>query len=106
MLLFKPEHVAPIQEDRKTQTRRTWKKARCLVGAEHQCRTQMLKRESTFAVVEILEVRRERLQDVSEADARAEGYPSRLAFIHKFTEIYGAAAARGMVWVVSFRRVL
>ena len=58
MLLFKPEHVQPILEGRKTQTRRMWPddRPRALAGSIHQARTRMLDRDSCFAHLRILAV--------------------------------------------------
>ena len=72
LILFKPEHVQPILEGRKTQTRRLGQK-RWNIGSIHQCKTRLFGVDP-FARVEILEVRREKLGDISEEDIRAEGY--------------------------------
>ncbi|HHW45053.1 MAG TPA: ASCH domain-containing protein [Desulfotomaculum sp.] len=73
MILFKPEHVEPILSGCKTQTRRLGKK-RWKVGSVHQCRLNY--RAEPFACVRVTAVRRERLDNITEEDARREGYPS------------------------------
>jgi len=106
MLLFKPEHVDPIRSRRKTQTRRSWRRPRVRVGSIHQCRTRMLDASSTFAHIRILWVWRERLLDISEADAHAEGYLSREAYWTAFVRINGPLAEPNpLVWVVEFEVV-
>ena len=106
MILFRPEHVQPILDGTKTQTRRLGSK-RWRVGAIHQARTHMFKPETTFANLEILEVREERLTDISDADVRAEGYDDREAFIRAFCRINNLWIVwkHEMVWVIKFRLV-
>ena len=105
MSLFKPEHVAPIKAGTKTQTRRTGKR-RWNVGALHQCRTVMLDKASTFAVVHIKAVREERLRSISHDDAMAEGYTGIGTYLTAFYAInHMATDADPLVWVVTFRVV-
>jgi len=102
MILFKPEHVHPILEGRKTETRRLGKK-RWNVDAIHQCRTRLF--GQPFAKVRILEVRREPLGALNNDDARAEGYESREAYREVWERIYGSWDANQLVWVVRFELV-
>lgn len=69
MILFKQEHVGPILDKRKTQTRRTGKR-RWKVGAIRQAKTGYRK-DSEFAKLRILAIRQEELGMISEADAIA-----------------------------------
>lgn len=103
MILFKQEHVAPILADTKTQTRRTGK-LRWKVGAIRQAKTSY-KKDSEFARLRILAVRQERLGDISEADAVAEGYASIADYQDIFRRIYGEWNPEQMVWVIDFERV-
>jgi len=108
MILFRQEHVEPILAGTKTQTRRTWEKPRARVGTVHLAKTRMLSTES-FARLEILAVYRERLGDLSEEDAIAEGYPSREAYLQAFARInrqtVGDDFFEQPVYVVRFRVV-
>lgn len=111
MILFRPEHVAPILEGRKTQTRRRGEK-RWNEGAVHQCRTKMLDSNSTFAHVQITDVRREWLLDMTPRDAIAEGYPDIPAYLEAFfaintkpSELTVAEWKNPLVWVVFFELV-
>lgn len=66
-------------------------------------------REASRITLEITDVRVERVQAISEEDARAEGFPSRSPFAGEWDAIYAAKGlgwdANPWVWVVEFRRV-
>lgn len=72
-----------------------------------------MRREASRITLEVTDVRVERLQDISEADAQAEGVytdpacPAYDAYAQLWDEINGAGswAANPWVWAVSFRRI-
>lgn len=86
-MLFKPEHVNPILEGRKTQTRRIWKRRRAKPGSHHWAQTGMYKPETRFACLEVLRVWQEPLINISEADAKAEGYQDSHEYLMAFVRI-------------------
>jgi len=102
VIVFKPEHVEPILDRRKTETRRLGKR-RWREGAIHQCRTKLFGKP--FARVRILEVRRKPLGALNDDDARAEGYESREAYREAWERIYGNWDSQELVWVVRFELV-
>jgi hypothetical protein len=108
MLLFRPEHVAPILDGRKTQTRRLGKR-RWNVGAIHKCYTKppfARGGSKPFASVCILEVLQEPLRSISHDDAEAEGYTGIGTFLYAFYAInWMASNANPLVWVVTFENV-
>lgn len=102
MILFRPEHVAPILAGAKTQTRRMGDK-RWNVGAVHQCKTTLFSPDPPFAHVRILDVAQERLRSISHDDAVAEGYTGIGTFLTAFYAINRMATdADPRVWVVRF----
>jgi hypothetical protein len=86
-MLFKIEHIAPILDGTKTQTRRLWKRPMVKVGGLYWAQTALYKSESRFARLKVLRLWQERLGDITEADARAEGYPSRADYFLAFRRI-------------------
>lgn len=104
MILFKPEHVDPIKKREKTQTRRRGK-WRWKVGAIHQAKLNFKKGSKPFANLLIKAVREERLGDISEEDARREGYPTVEVYIDAYKRIYGGWDPDEVIWVVDFELV-
>lgn len=88
MILFKPESKEKILAGRKWQTRKLWDKPRAKEGAEHLIYLRPpLTGEKPFARILIKRVWRQRLGDMTEADARAEGHDSLEAFLEQFQTI-------------------
>jgi hypothetical protein len=104
MILFKPYHVEEIIAGRKTQTRRIWKRPRAKVGAVHLVKTELFSKEH-HCKIRILDVRRERLGDISEDDARAEGGYTVAEYIEVWREINGVWNPDQDVFVVTFEVV-
>ncbi len=101
MILFQPRHVQPILDGTKTQTRRFGAR-RWLLGAEHQCRTQIFGGKP-FAIVRIEDVRSQRLGDMTPEEARAEGGYNLHGFADVWKEIHGIWLPEVVVWVVEFK---
>ena len=106
MMLFKPEHVPLILSGRKTQTRRLGKK-RWNVGAIHQCQTKMLRNDSVFAHVRILDVSRsDPIASLSDEAVYAEGYDEWRDFWSVWCAINGGGSSPSATpWVVEFELV-
>ena len=102
MILFRTEHIAPILAGVKTQTRRAGDK-RWNVGAIHQCKTTLFSPDPPFARVRILDVRRQRLGEMSRSEVLAEGYQTWPQYIAALSRINSREFAPGdEVWVVTF----
>lgn len=104
MILFKPCHVEMIKAGAKTQTRRVWKRPRAKVGSIHKVKTVMLSKDY-HCKIRILDVRRERLGDISEDDARAEGGYTVAEYIEIWKAINGVFDPDQLVYVVDFEVV-
>lgn len=107
MILFRPEHVAPILAGTKTETRRLWPKGqRVKVGSIHLAKTKMLSNEY-FAKLQILDMHQERLGDITDTGAQAEGYANRGAYLDAFARINhqesGDDFVDQFVYVVKFK---
>lgn len=85
-MLFKKEHIEPILNGNKTQTRRVWKKRKALPGKIHLAKTEMLKTRY-FAKLKITKVYMEKIGDISDSDSVKEGYKNRSEYLDKFYEI-------------------
>ena len=107
MILFKPEHVAPILAGKKTETRRLWKRCRVKVGALHWAQTRMFDNSSRFARLRIGSVRGDTLGTLTDEAAHAEGYPNIEEYLFAFARIYKMHAADLPMdlplWVVNFQ---
>lgn len=94
-MLFKEYHAPMILSGRKTQTRRLWKRPMVKVGGIYSAQTGFCKPETAFARIRVLRLWKESLKAISEQDAKAEGYPSKAAFLNAF----GAINHIPIVWV-------
>ena len=101
LILFKPEHVNPILNGVKTETRRLWKSARVKVGSIQLAKTQMLSKDY-FAKLHILNVYQERLGDITPESAMREGGYTIESYFAKFDEINGTTDRNTILYVVHF----
>lgn len=73
-MLFQEEHIDLIKEGKKVETRRDWKSKQAKEGAIHACQTEMLQpRHECDTFIEIEDVRKEKLGEMSPLDALNEG---------------------------------
>ena len=108
MILFKQQHVEPILSGKKTQTRRLWKRPRVKVGAIHRCYTKPpwgRGGAEPFAQIRVLALRQEKLGDITDDAAQAEGYPNMEEFVMAFLRINEIEDPNHLelpLWVVEF----
>lgn len=94
-MLFQEEHIPLIRAGEKTVTRREWANSYpgpnvgSVVGATTEL---FVPDEEVDCYIRVTDRYRQHLGDMTDADARAEGYDSRLAFRRAYNEIYGAFA--------------
>ncbi len=101
MILFKNKHIFPILIGLKTQTRRTWKKARVKQGSVQLAKTKMMSKQF-FARLRVLDVYQQRLGDMTEQDAWEEGGYTLDSYRDIFKKINGFWDDNRIVWAVRF----
>jgi len=84
-ILFRPEFVPKILDGTKTQTRRLWKKPHVKEGGVYQARTRLFGKP--FALIKVKRLRRQRIWDMTEEEAHAEGFKDWSDFLEAFLEI-------------------
>lgn len=89
-----------VLSGRKTQTRRV-QRPRMAVG--HSYAVQPGRGKKSLGRIFVLDIREERLGDISAGDARAEGYRSREEFFESWRTIHGSVDLDAPVWVIEFR---
>jgi len=118
---FKPHLLAKVLSGEKTQTRRiakaneTWADESCTaVVQSHNNRTRTKwSVDHTYAVapgrskhgqgfIELIALYLERAADISEADARAEGFETVADFLATWDTINGKGKRESAVWVLEF----
>ena len=100
-MLFKAEHEPMILEGRKTATRRIWKKPMVKVGGIYKCKRLMFSKDY-FAKIRVLRLYQQKLRDMTEEDARKEGYSTPLGFVQVWININGSWNANLEVSVIEF----
>lgn len=104
MLLFKPYHIPLVINGSKPDSRRMWDVQRVNVGSFQQIKTRIFTKEH-FGYIEILGIRKEPLNDITEEGARREGGYTREEYIKLFHEIYPHAGENPSPFVLTFRYV-
>ena len=99
MLLFKRFFQADILSGRKTQTRRFHKNIR-KVGSIQECRSEFV--GPCFCKVLITRVFSQRLCDISEVDARKEGFADKAEFLQFCNQDFKRLGSSGVVTVYEF----
>lgn len=89
MFLFKDYHKPMILARKKRATRRWWEKSRANAGSVHQAKTGYRK-EDMFAKIQIKEVYKQRLGDMTDEDARLEGHDNVESYKKEIIELNGA----------------
>lgn len=87
MILFAGNTPEKILSGEKTQTRRCWKRSFIKPGSFHWAQRNYRK-ESRFALLEILDVWEQSPWDISDEHAKAEGFEHRWQFISAYYDQY------------------
>lgn len=103
-MLFKPSHVPMILNGNKTATRRNWAKPYVIVGHNYPCKLKMLSKE-TFARIKVLKVYKQKLNLMTDTDAKKEGYNSMEEFVEIWEKINGLWNPNLEVYVIEFELI-
>ena len=102
-MMFTKGHLALIENGTKTQTRRAWVKPRVKVGKYYPIQVDY--RTKAKGYIRILNVRQERLSEITEWDAKAEGGYTVASYMGIWIEINGSWNPNQFVYVVDFEYV-
>ena len=97
VLLFDKRFVQSIVEGRKTVTRRVWKRCNLKVGSIQTCMSYYTK-EGRFAKCRISKIERQKLGEMTEQDAKKEGFES----LQAFKGYWQGWKPEQEVWVITF----
>jgi hypothetical protein len=101
MILFKPYHVPLILLGKKTETRRLWPHGRRVKpGSIHSAKTTLF--GEPFATLSIINVYQQKLGEMTERDARAEGGYTLRKYRQVFRRINGFWDPAKIVYAVKF----
>lgn len=87
-MMFKSYLIPKLKDGSKTETRRVWKRINVKVGSAYPVmRDYRHKYREEDGFVEILEIRKQKLREMTEEDAKREGSPSLESFIEMWRDI-------------------
>lgn len=101
-MIFKPVLLKAIFDGRKTMTRRPGV-TRYEVGKRYAIQPGMAR--PMVGRIEIVSIRTEFLGNITEDEARREGFDSRSAFVDYWTDLYGGFGGDGVVTRIEFQLV-
>lgn len=108
-MLFKPYHIPQIRSGSKTVTRREWDRRHAVPGNVYIAATEMfISDDEADCYIRASDVYRQRLGQMTDADARAEGdYEDLADFREGYERVYGEGSwdPEKVVWVVEFEYV-
>ena len=105
-MIFQPEHIEKNKTGIKTETRRRWDKGMAYVGRYYPCmRDYRHKHDPEDGWILVNKVFRQRLGDMSQEDAKAEGGYTLAEYIKVWIRINGGWNANEIVTVVKYKWV-
>lgn len=102
-MLFTDEHIEQIINGNKTQTRRRWEDKQVIIGNSYRaCPSIFTERVNSPAYIVVNDVYTEKLGDLSEEDASAEGNYTCQEFKDVWIDMHGGWNEEEIIWVVDF----
>ena len=102
-MFFKEAMRKKIEEGKKTVTRRPWSRPMAKVGGIYQVRITQYKKGYHF-LIKVLDLKKQKLGDMTLEDAKAEGFESIKEFGDYWTKINGFYDRNEEVTVITFRK--
>jgi hypothetical protein len=85
-MLFKHRFIEQILNNEKTQTRRNITSPKYKIGRVYRAQKNYF--DPGFALIRILSTKEERVIDISEQDAKQEGFASSIDFLEYYAELH------------------
>ena len=101
-LIFTERNIELILQGKKTQTRRIWKRIKVKKGGIYKIRRHIFSKKH-YGLIQVTNIRKEKLGDITEEDAKKEGCSSVAEFKKVWKEIYGKWNPEQEVYVIEFK---
>lgn len=102
-MIFAPEMLAKVLSGEKTVTRRPNHNGECRYKPGGVYAVQPGRGQKAVARIEIKSVWQEKLTQITNAEARREGFSDRHEFFAYWRRLYGSRLPFGTVWRIRFR---
>jgi len=101
-LIFTERNIELILQGKKTQTRRIWKRIKVKKGGIYKIKRHIFSKKH-YGLIQVTDIRKEKLGNITEEDAKKEGYGSVAEFKKVWEEIYGRWNPEQEVYVIEFK---
>ena len=104
-ILFQKEHIPWIKSGRKTATRRRWKRPHAKVGGTYAAQKRRYELRAECPIIEAEAVYPQPLGEMTNTDAKKEGYRTVSEFMMVWLRINGSWDDEEVVTVVEFHHI-
>lgn len=104
-MMYDEETKNMICDGIKNETRRIYNPARrpAIPGTRHKIKIDRTKK--VYGEIDIISCEPQRWGDLTEEDARNEGFPNKVSYIDYFYQVNGIHQEDELIWVVKFKTV-